>query len=109
MALKFYTYNGYKVPYTNEIELVNAYRNPDVKYMESDSEEDFNKLRKAIEGETAFHSHIFIPIDTETYCGIFVWDGERRGWYHHYDYINYYKSRADEISYWTEKIEKGEI
>ena len=107
--LKFYTYDGCEVPYTNEDELVKAYRRNDVKYMKSDSEDDFNKLREAIEKETAFHSHIFIPIDTETYCGIFVWDSECKGWYHDYEYINYYKSRADEVSYWTTKIEKGEM
>lgn len=95
MALKFYTYDGCEVPYTNETELVNAYRHPDTKYMKSDSEDDFNKLREAIEKETAFHSHIFIPIDTDNYCGIFVWDSERKGWYHHHDYINYYKGKVD--------------
>lgn len=109
MALKFYTYDGCEVPYTNEDELVKAYRRDDVKYMKSDSEEDFNELRKAIERKGKFGSHTFIPIDTETYSGIFVWDSECKGWYHDYEYINFHKSRADEVSYWTTKIEEGEI
>lgn len=109
MALKFYTYDGYEVPYTNEDELVKTYRRPDVKYMKANSEEDFNELRKAIEIKGKFGLCTAIPIDTETYCGIFVWDSERKGWYHHHEYIDYYKSRADEVSYWTEKIEEGEI
>lgn len=109
MALKFYTYDGYEVPYTDETELVNAYRRDDVKYMKSDSEEDFNKLREAIERKGKFGSHTFIPIDTEIYSGIFVWDNELKGWYHHHEYIDYYKDKADEVGYWTTKIEEGEV